>query len=54
MAQLSPDGTRVLTTASGDKTAKLWDVHLETRSPAEIAALVSCRHSRRLDEGAAP
>jgi hypothetical protein len=49
-AQFSPDGTRVLT-ASWDGTAKLWDVHLETRSPAEITALVRCRALWRLDEG---
>lgn len=49
-AQFSSDGTRVMT-ASGDSTAKVWDVRLETRSPAEIAALVRCRVPWRLDEG---
>ncbi len=43
----SPDGIRVVT-GSADKTALVWDVHLETRSPAEIAALVQCKVPWRL------
>jgi WD40 repeat protein len=39
-AEFSPDGTLILT-ASEDCTARIWDVHPETRSPAEIAELVS-------------
>jgi hypothetical protein len=49
-AQFSPDGTRVLT-VSRDLTRKLWDVRLETHSPAEIADLVRCRAPWHLDEG---
>lgn len=49
-ATLSPDGTRVVT-ASKDKTATLWDVHLETRDPREIAALVKCRVPWKLGKG---
>jgi predicted oxidoreductase (fatty acid repression mutant protein) len=49
-AAFSPDGTRVVT-ASGDNTAKVWAFHLETRGPAEIAALVQCKALWRLDEG---
>ena len=46
----SPDGTRVLT-ASSDNTAKLWDVHLETREPSEIEALVERALPWRLVDG---
>ena len=49
-AVFSPDGSRVIT-ASLDDTFKLWDVHLETRDPNEIAALVKCRVPWRLQEG---
>jgi len=49
-AAFSPDGTRVVT-ASNDKTAKVWDIYLEIRSPAEIAALVRCRVPWRLEAG---
>lgn len=49
-ASFSPDGMRIVT-ASGDKTAKIWDVSLEARSPTEIAALVRCRVPWRLDAG---
>ena len=37
----SLDGTR-LAAASRDRTARIWDVRPETRSPQEIARLVSC------------
>ncbi len=46
----SPDGQR-LATASGDNTARVWDVSLETRSLQTIAALVRCKGLWRLDEG---
>jgi WD40 repeat protein len=49
-AQFSPDGTR-LVTASEDKIALVWNVSLETRSPAEIMALVRCRVPWRLEAG---
>jgi len=47
-ASFSLDGTR-LVTASADKTAKVWNVALETRSSAEVAALVRCRGLWRLN-----
>jgi hypothetical protein len=47
-ASFSADGTR-LVTASADKTAKVWNVALETRSSAEVAALVRCRGLWRLN-----
>ena len=33
----------------GDEVATLWDVHLDQRSPAEIAAFVERYSSWRLD-----
>jgi WD40 repeat protein len=49
-AAFSPDGTRVVT-ASKDRTAKVWDTHPETRTPAEIAALVRCHAPWQLEAG---
>ncbi len=49
-AVFSPDGARIVT-ASEDKTAKVWDVHLETRSPAEIAEILAKRAPVKLENG---
>ena len=34
-AAFSPDGSRIVT-ASADKTARIWDVHLETISAKDL------------------
>jgi hypothetical protein len=49
-AAFGPDGRRVVMVRR-DGTMRVWDVTPETRSPAEIAALVRCRGTWRLDEG---
>lgn len=41
-ATWSPDGMTALT-ATTDGIARLWDLRRETRTPAEIAALVEAR-----------
>jgi WD40 repeat protein len=48
-AAFSPDGTRLVT--AGDDAVQVWDVHLETRSPVEITALVRCHVPWRLEAG---
>ena len=56
-AEFSPDGTRLVTASSkmlmgvGAGIVQVWDVALETRSPAEIAALVRCKAPWRLEAG---
>jgi len=49
-ARFSPDGREVLTTGLGDY-AVIWDVTLDRRSPAQLAALVALRSPWRLSEG---
>ena len=44
------DGSRLLV-AGPDRYARLWDLHRETRSPAEIAALVARHSPFRLEDG---
>jgi WD40 repeat protein len=46
----SADGTRLLAKALGDR-ATIWDVHLEQRSPAEIAKLAEQASAWRLVDG---
>ncbi len=48
-ASFSPDGTRVVTRSLD--ASNLWDVHLETRTPAQITELVRRRVSWRLERG---
>jgi WD40 repeat protein/serine/threonine protein kinase len=49
-AEWSPDGARALTAGQDGRTI-IWDVHLETRTPREIADLVRRRVPWRLDGG---
>jgi WD40 repeat protein len=49
-AAFSPDG-QLAVTASDDGTAHLWDLHLETRSPEEVARIVAERALYRLEGG---
>jgi WD40 repeat protein len=48
-ATFSPDGTRIL--ATGNCPTRILDVHLESRSPDEIASLVAARSTYRLKKG---
>jgi len=48
-AELSPDGTHILTT--GPAFAVIWDVELDRRTPAEVAAVVAARSPWRLVDG---
>jgi len=41
-AAFSPDGSRIVT-ASGDETARIWDVHLQTMSVKDLLA-EACLH----------
>jgi hypothetical protein len=41
-AAFSPDGSRIVT-ASGDKTAHIWDAHLETMSVKDLLAEACAR-----------
>ena len=50
VASFRPDGDRVVT-AGFDRTARVWDVHLETRKPDEITAIVNARVPWRIVEG---
>ena len=45
----SPDGTRMATHTREGIT--VWDVHLEARTPSQIAAIANSRGSWRLDDG---
>lgn len=45
-AGLSPDGAHAAASDSGD--LRVWDTHLETRSPEEVAAWLTCRVPWRL------
>jgi hypothetical protein len=49
-ASFNPDGRRLMT-ASHDKTVHVWEIPLETRSPAEVTALVQCHVPWRLTVG---
>jgi WD40 repeat protein/serine/threonine protein kinase len=48
-ATFSPDGTQLLIT--GNLLSQILDVHLETRTPTEIAPLVATRSTYRLHKG---
>ena len=49
-AAFSADRARFVT-SSFDDTAKLWDVHLEERSPQEIAELVAKNVNWQFQDG---
>ncbi|MFZ5894387.1 MAG: TIR domain-containing protein [Myxococcota bacterium] len=51
-AHLDYDGSHLVLTSQWSKRAEVWDVHLEQRPPAQIAALLAERDAWRLEAGA--